>query len=102
MLRHAGNQGSQKEYPQANVLLPNLICHRERGDRMSTGKHYFIEQNDDGKFAVRAKGSDRASALFDTQAEGIAHARELNPDDHPDVERVRHTATGDPDKWRSA
>jgi len=69
---------------------------------MSTDKHYFIEQNDDSKFAVRAKGSDRASALFDTQAEAIAHARELNPNDHPDVERVRHTASGGPDKWRAA
>lgn len=69
---------------------------------MSTGKHYFIEQNDDRKFAVRAKGSDRASALFDTQAEAIAHARELNPSDHPDVERVRHTVAGGPDKWRAS
>ncbi len=69
---------------------------------MSTDNHYFIEQNADGKFAVRAKGSERASALFDTQAEAIAHARQLNPNDHPDVERVRHTPGGGPDQWRSA
>jgi hypothetical protein len=33
----------------------------------STGKHYFIEENDEGKFAVRAKGSTRASKLLKTQ-----------------------------------
>jgi len=68
---------------------------------MSTGKHYFIEQNDDGKFAVRAKDSDRASAVFNTQAEAISHAKTLNPADHPDVERVREVGPG-PDKWRHA
>jgi hypothetical protein len=36
---------------------------------MSTGKHYFIEENNEGKFAVRAKGSQRASRLADTQKE---------------------------------
>ena len=37
---------------------------------MSTGKHYFIERADDG-FAIRAKGSKRASAIVDTQREAI-------------------------------
>jgi hypothetical protein len=68
---------------------------------MSTGKHYFIEQNEDGKFAVRAKDSDRASATFNTQAEAIAHARQLNPDDNPNIERVRNVPTGGRDQWRS-
>jgi hypothetical protein len=31
---------------------------------MSTGKHYFIDETADGYFSVRAKNSDRASALF--------------------------------------
>ncbi len=69
---------------------------------MSTGKHYFIEQNADGTFAVRAKDSERASALFNTQQEAEQHVRSLNPDDKPDVERVRNVATGERDKWRSA
>ncbi|SFS07619.1 hypothetical protein SAMN05421771_1364 [Granulicella pectinivorans] len=69
---------------------------------MSTDKHYLIEKNDDGKFATRAKGSDRASGVFNTQAEAVAYAKELNRNDHPDVERLRHTETGGPDKWRSA
>jgi hypothetical protein len=68
---------------------------------MSTEKHYFVEKNEDGMFAVRAKGSDRASALFPTQAEAITEVKRLNPDDHPDVERVRHTSGGGPDKWRA-
>jgi len=67
-----------------------------------TEKHYFVEKNEDAKFAVRAKGSERASSLHDTQAEAIAEAERLNPADHADVERVRDTPTGGPDKWRSA
>ena len=69
---------------------------------MSTGKHYFIEQNAEGKFTVRAKDADRASATFNTQKEAIDHAKKLNPDDHPDVERIRNLDTGKRDKWRSA
>jgi uncharacterized protein YdaT len=68
---------------------------------MSTGKHYFIEQTDDGRYAVRGKGSERASDISDTQREAIQRAKELNPDDHPDVERVRDTKAGGRDKWRS-
>jgi uncharacterized protein YdaT len=68
---------------------------------MSTGKHYFIEQTEDRRYAVRAKGSEHASGIFDTQREAIDYAHELNPDDHPDVERVRNTDAGGPDKWRS-
>jgi hypothetical protein len=37
---------------------------------MPTDEHYFIEQTDGGRFAVRVKGSARASAVLDTQEEG--------------------------------
>ena len=68
---------------------------------MPTGKHYFIEKTDDGRYAVRAKGSERASEILDTQRAAIDRVSELNPNDRPDVERVRHTDAGGPDKWRS-
>ena len=68
---------------------------------MSTGKHYFIEQTDDGRYAVRGKGSQRASDILDTQRQAIERAKELNPNDRPDVERVRNTKEGGRDKWRS-
>ncbi len=68
---------------------------------MSTGKHYFVEQTEDGRYAVRGKGSDRASGVFDTQREAIDRAHELNSRDHPDIERVRNTDLGGRDKWRS-
>lgn len=68
---------------------------------MSTGKHYFIERTEDG-YAVRAKGSERASAIVDTQREAIALAKEFNPEDHPDVSRVERTKAGKPDQWRGA
>jgi hypothetical protein len=61
---------------------------------MATGKHYFIEENTDRKFAVRAKDADRASAHFTTQRDAEEHVRKLNPDDKPDVERLRHRDDG--------
>ena len=68
---------------------------------MPTDKHYFIEQTMDGRYAVRAKGSERASAVVGSQREAVARARELNPNDRPDVERVRDTKSGGRDKWRA-
>lgn len=38
-------------------------CDFSRMCTMSTGKHYFVEQTDDGRYAVRAKGSQRASDI---------------------------------------
>jgi hypothetical protein len=68
---------------------------------MPTERHYFIEQTKDGRYAVRAKGSIRATFVFETQQEAIAYAAKLNPNDHPDVERVRNVASGGRDQWRS-
>lgn len=67
---------------------------------MSTGKHYFIEENENGKFAIRAKGSQRASRLADTQKEAERLVKQFNPEDHPDVERIRNTRAGGRDQWR--
>ncbi|HEV2379015.1 MAG TPA: DUF2188 domain-containing protein [Terriglobia bacterium] len=69
---------------------------------MSTNKHYYIEQREDGRYAVTPKGSDRAAEIVDTQREAIERVKELNPDDRPDVERVRDTNRGGRDKWRSS
>ncbi|MGH7781069.1 MAG: DUF2188 domain-containing protein [Candidatus Binataceae bacterium] len=63
-------------------------------------KHYFVEQTDDLRYAVRAKGSQRASDVLDTQDDAIDRVFELNPDDRPDIERVRNTVAGGRDKWR--
>ncbi len=69
---------------------------------MATGKHYFIEQNRDNRYAARAKGSGRASSLFDTQKEALTVAQQLNPEGKPDVERFRNVVTGKRDQWRHA
>lgn len=69
---------------------------------MSTRKHYYVEQTEDKRYAVRARGSERASAILDTQHEAIERVHELNPNDRPEVERVRHTSVGNRDKWRSS
>jgi hypothetical protein len=68
---------------------------------MATDKHYFIEEDKKGRYAVRAKGAMRATALVDTQEEAIQEVKKLNPDDHPDVARVQNRKKG-PDKWRSS
>ena len=69
---------------------------------MLTSNHYFIEENQDGKFAVKKAGVDRPVSLHNTQEEAITAAKQLNPKDHPDVERIRNVSTGGRDKWRSA
>ena len=62
----------------------------------------YIEQRDEGDYAVKKEGSERASAVADTQKEAIEIARKLNPGTAPDVERVRYTNRGKPDQWRKA
>ena len=62
----------------------------------------YVERRDQGDYAVRRAGSQRASAVESTQAEAIARAREIAPGAKPHVERVRNTDGGHPDKWRSA
>ena len=60
----------------------------------------YIERREQGGFAVRKPGSERASAILPTQAEAIERAREMNPDAAVHVERVRDTNVGGRDKWR--
>lgn len=59
----------------------------------------FIEQRLDGRYNVSKPNAERPSAVTDTQAKGIARARELNPDAAIHVERVRDIGPGR-DKWR--
>jgi len=65
-------------------------------------KRLYVERRDQGDYAVRKQGSERASDVLPTQREAIERARELNPGHSPDVERVRHTTVGKPDQWRKA
>jgi len=61
---------------------------------------WYIEKTEDGKYAAKKGGADRASAIRDTQADAIDRAREIDPDAAMHAERVRHTDQGSPDKWR--
>lgn len=63
-------------------------------------KRIYVERRDEGDYAVRRAGSERASAVEPTQKEAIERARELNPGVAPHIERVRDTAAGGRDKWR--
>jgi len=60
----------------------------------------FIERRDEGDYAIRRPGSERASGVEPTQAEAIDRAREIAPNSAVLVERVRNTSVGGRDKWR--
>jgi hypothetical protein len=61
---------------------------------------FFIEQRNSGDYAIRRPGSERASAVEDTQREAINRARQIDPNAVIHVERVRNTNVGGRDKWR--
>lgn len=62
---------------------------------------YFIEKRaDEGDYAIRKPGSERASGTADTQEAAIEAAKKMNPNAIVYAERQRHTKGGDPDKWR--
>ncbi len=69
---------------------------------MPTEKHYFIERSGNEAYRIVAAKATRASATARTEKEAIAIAKQFNPDDHPDVSRVRNTKSGAPNQWRSA
>ena len=63
-------------------------------------KKIFVERREQGDYAIRRGGSERASAVEPTQQKAIERARELKPGVSPHVERVRDTSVGGRDKWR--
>jgi uncharacterized protein YdaT len=63
-------------------------------------KRIYVERREEGDYAVRKAGSERASAVTPTQKEAIEKAKEMNPGVTPHVERVRNTPNGSRDKWR--
>jgi uncharacterized protein YdaT len=62
---------------------------------------YVEKRQEEGDFAVRRAGSKRASAVKSTQKKAIKRSKQIEPKSKPRVERVRKTAKGGPDKWRS-
>lgn len=66
---------------------------------MATNELY-IERREQGDYAVRKPGSERASAILPTQAKAIERAREMNPVAAVHVERVRDNNAGSRDRWR--
>ena len=64
-------------------------------------KEFFIERREkEGDYAIRRRGSERASDVRDTQSEAIERAEEIDPNATILVERVRNTDRGSRDKWR--
>jgi uncharacterized protein DUF2188 len=75
------------------------VCYSQGGGHMAKNDLY-IEKREEGDYAIRKPGSERASAILPTQAEAIERARKINPDAAVHVERVRDTNVGGRDKWR--
>ncbi|MDB5327114.1 MAG: hypothetical protein JWM57_2683 [Phycisphaerales bacterium] len=61
----------------------------------------FVERREQGDYAVRRPGSERASDVCPTQEAAIKRAGEIAPGAAIHVERVRNTDAGKPDKWRN-
>ncbi len=61
----------------------------------------FVERRPDGTYAVREANNPRAIGTGSTQEEAIRAAHEARPGVNLDIERVRDTDTGKPDKWRA-
>lgn len=62
--------------------------------------HWYVERTEDSRFSAKKGGAKRASAVEETQADAIAHAKKIDPKAPIHVERVRDTTRGTPDKWR--
>jgi len=69
--------------------------------RMTMGKFaLYIEKREQGDFAVRRPGSEKASAICTTKAKAIERAREISRDARIYVERDRDISVGGRDRWR--
>ena len=91
-------------FPDGEVQIHQFgdVRSEAKGDRMPKGKEeLYIERRDEGDYAVRRPGSERASAVLPTQAEAIERAKEIDPNAAIHVERVRDTSRGVRDKWRN-
>lgn len=69
---------------------------------LSKSKAPKIEKRDDGTYAVKRAGKQKASAVTATQTEAIARARALEPGTGPIVKRERKSPAGKRGTWRKA
>jgi hypothetical protein len=76
------------------------VLYSQEGETFMAKAGVYIERREQGDYAIRRPGSERASAILPTQAQAIERAREMNPDAAVHVERVRDTNVGGRDKWR--
>jgi hypothetical protein len=65
---------------------------------MTKGELY-IEKREQGDYAVRRLGSERASAITATRDKAVIRARKINPNAAIFVERDRDTYVGGRDRW---
>ncbi len=64
---------------------------RGRQGATVTNEEYYLEERQNGTYAMKAANAKRASAVTGTQAEAIVRAKNLNPNGGPHIERIRTT-----------
>jgi hypothetical protein len=93
-----GQEGPFEEYADFSVVQEGSLITANCTDGgfpasqlveeiMPTGKHYFIERTQEGRFAVRAWGGFQATKVLDNEDEAVALVKKLNPDDRPIIAR---------------
>ena len=100
---HSGSlpAGSWITLEGGRSFLVRRVLQNETTEGSGAMSRFFIERREnEGDYAIRRPGSDRASGTADTQWEAIERAREMDPDATIEVERVRDTNRGGRDKWR--
>jgi hypothetical protein len=68
---------------------------------MTKKNEIYVERREQGDYAVRRPGSERASDVLPTQQQAIERAAKIAPNAAILVERVRNTETGGRDRFRN-
>jgi hypothetical protein len=90
------------DFAKAEAALKRAAKKAVNGTREERSGRYelYVERRNQGDYAVRRGGSERASITAPTQKAAIEKAEKLDPKAAILVERVRDTKIGGRDKWR--
>lgn len=62
--------------------------------------NYYIERAPNLTYSIKDRHGNLVSHGHPTQKSAEERLKQIDPSAHPDVERIRHTPKGNPDKWR--
>lgn len=89
------------EIRKAVALALKDLQAAEKKPSLAKSNALRVVRREDGSYAVMRPGAKRASAVFPTQAQALARARELTKKERaPIAKRVRKSPTGKRRTWR--